>query len=108
AADVDDELRRTIDADRAELGIDPALEAIARIAHEAEAAHLALDHRRIPERALEQYGGRVVRDAGVLAAHDAREAERLLFVRHEQQVRLQLQRVAVEQRQRLALAREAH
>ena len=65
---------------RAAVEIDAALEAIAGVAREAEAAHLALDHRGIPERAFEIHARRVVGDARVLAAHDAGEPERLRLV----------------------------
>src|SRR6185503_19762856 len=86
AANLEDQLRRAFDAPRAEFEIDAALEAIAGVADEAEASHLSLNHGGIPERAFEVNARRVVRDAGMLAAHDAREAKRLHTVADEQQV----------------------
>ena len=88
--------RSTASAAAAE--IDAALEAIAGVAGEAEPARLALDHRGIPERAFEEHGGRRVADAGMLAAHDAGETERLLLVADQQQVGLEIEHLAVEQR----------
>ena len=87
AADFEDQLRRALDRARAAAEVDAALEAVARVAGEAQAPHLALDHRGIPERAFEVDARRVVGDAGVLAAHDAGQAQRLLLVGDEQQVR---------------------
>src|SRR4030095_11740486 len=74
AADLDDELRRTLHRARASGKIDAALEAIAGITHEPESLHLALDHRGIPERAFEVDACRIARDTRVLAAHDAGES----------------------------------
>src|SRR4029077_631769 len=53
AADLDDELRRALHRAGAAAEVDAALEAVARVARESEAAHLALDHGGTPERALE-------------------------------------------------------
>ncbi len=62
----------------------------------------------VPERAFEKHVARGVGDAAVLAAHDAGEPERLLLVGDEQQVGLEAERLAVEQRQLLpAFARSA-
>ena len=44
----------------------------------------------------------------MLAAHDAGEPERLLLVADEEQVGLEIEHLAVQQRERLAGAREAH
>ena len=98
------ELRRTLDRARAAAEVDAALEAIPCVAREPEAAHLALDDRGVPERAFEVDARRVVGDARVLAAHDACEAERFLLVRNEQQIRGELEHLAVQQRELLALA----
>ena len=63
AADLEDQLRRALDGACAAVEVDAALEAIAGVAREAEASHLALDHGRIPERAFEIHARRVVGDA---------------------------------------------
>jgi hypothetical protein len=107
AADFDDQLGRALDAARAELEIDAALEAIAGVTQEAQPAHLALYDRRIPERAFQVDARRVAGDARMLAAHDAGEAQRLRAVADEQQVRFERERLPVQQRQRLAVTREA-
>ena len=50
-------------------------------------------------------GGRRIADAGVLAAHDAGEAERLLLVGDEQQIGLEVERLLVQERKLFAGAR---
>ena len=107
AADVEDELRRTFDRPRAAAEIDAALEAITGVADEPKPARFALDDRRAPERAFEKHGGRRIVDARVLAAHDAGEAQRLFLVADEQQIRLEIEHLPVEQRELFAGVGEA-
>ena len=107
AADVEDQPRRALDGARPELEIDAALEAVAGVAREAEAAHLALDHGGI-QNAPSRKTSRVVRDAAMLAAHDAGEARAASRCRRRAAGRVERERLAVQQLQRLARAREAH
>src|SRR6185503_19327929 len=101
-ADGDDQLRRTFDRRRAYGEINAALKAKPGIGGETEPARLALDHRRIPECALEKDRLRAAADAAMLPAHDAGEAERLGLVSDQQQVGVEIERLPVEQRQLLA------
>ena len=81
AADLDDQLRRALDRARAAAEVDAALEAIARVAGEAEAARSCPGSPRGSRTRLRGYTRRrVVADARMLAAHDAGEAQRLLLV----------------------------
>ena len=71
AADREDELGREIAAGDAEVGIDAALEAIARVGGDAELPAGLRDGRRVPERAFDQHVARRLVAAGMLAAHDS-------------------------------------
>ncbi len=62
---------RKLRAGNAEGGIDAALEAIARVAEDAELAAGPRDVVRVPKRALDQHVARILVAAGMLAAHDA-------------------------------------
>ena len=108
SAAIENELSRALDGARAATEVDAALEAIAGVAREAQAPRLALDDGGIPVRAFEQQHRRRVADAGILAAHDARQAQRLFLVGDEQQVRLEIERLLVQQEQLLAGSREPH
>ena len=66
---------------RRQLGIGAALEAIARVGHEAERAAHPAHARRVEVRDLEEDVGRGVRHFAVAPAHDAGEALRALGVR---------------------------
>ncbi len=55
AAEFDDQWRGAVDRRRPDGEIDAALEAVAGIGGKAEPPRLALDHRRIPERAFEEH-----------------------------------------------------
>src|SRR5690606_30704246 len=79
AAEIENELRREIEAGNGEVRIDAALEAVAGIGMNAERAAGLGDVERVPERALDQHIDGRVGTAGRLAAHDA--AERFHTVR---------------------------
>ena len=70
------ELRREIEPRHAEVGIDAALEAIARVGHDPELAAGVGDVHRVPQRAFDQHVARRLVAAGMLAAHDAGDAIR--------------------------------
>ena len=71
AADLDDELRRQVAAGDAKIGIDAALESIARVGDDAELAAGLGDIRGVPQRALDQHVACGLVAAGMLAAHDS-------------------------------------
>ena len=108
AAAIEDQLRRALDGACASREIDPAFETIAGVARETETPRLALDDGRIPEGAFEQHAGRRIADPGVLAAHDAGEAQRLFRIGDEQQIELEVERLLVQERELFAGLREAH
>ena len=70
------EVRRQFRAGHAEIGIDAALEAIARVGDDAELAAGLRDVQGVPQRALDQHVARVLVAAGMLAAHHRRRSTR--------------------------------
>ena len=76
AADLEHELGREIAAGNAEVGIDAALEAVARVGDDAEPAAGLGDVGRVPQRAFDQHVAGLVVAARVLAAHDSGDRTR--------------------------------
>ena len=76
AAQLEDQPRRELGRRQHQLRVEPALEAGAGIALDAEPAAGGRRAQRIEQRHLEHDVGRGVGDAGALAAHDAAEADR--------------------------------
>src|ERR1700758_5477889 len=71
AAQLDHHASRKLEARQHESGIDPALEAIARVRLDAELATSLRDVRRGPQCGLDQHVRRRLRTARGLPAHDA-------------------------------------
>ena len=89
-------------------GIDPALEAIARIARQIQSPRRAANARRQEVSGFEQNIFRRVGDAGFFATHHAANADRALLVRDDQILRRERVGLAVEREKLFAFAREAH
>ncbi len=71
AAQVEDQFRREFGTRDAERRIDAALEAVSRVAVDAELAARQRDVERVPERALDEDVGRPLVASGAFSAHDA-------------------------------------
>src|SRR5206468_11097943 len=96
AAELDDGLRGPLDGGGCVGEVHAALEAKTCVCREAQASCFALDHRGVPERAFEKNVASAVADAAMLAAHDAGEPQRLRLVGDEQEVGIEIERLAVE------------
>ena len=81
AAQLQDQPRRELDAGPHEFGIEAALEAIARVALDAELAAGRGGAHRIEQRRLDEHVGGRVGAAGALAADDAAEARARRYCR---------------------------
>ena len=91
-------------------GIDDALEAVAGIGADVEAAGGAADGDGLPRRGLEDDVGGLVADLGVGAAHDAGEGDHATaqLVGDDEFVAGERDDLAVEELEFLALGREPH
>ena len=108
AAKVDDEMRRQLGAGDAEIGIDAALEAIARIGDDAELASGLGDVGRVPQRALDQHVAGVLVAARMLAAHHAGDQLDAVVVGDDHHGLVERVGLAVERQHAFAGARAAH
>ncbi len=84
--------------------VDAALEAVRGIGREVVAARAALDRLRPPERRFQVDVGGVERDRGGVAAHDAGQRFDFALVGDHADPFVDLDRIAVQQLQRFALA----
>ncbi|ABA47491.1 hypothetical protein BURPS1710b_1895 [Burkholderia pseudomallei 1710b] len=108
AADVENQLRDALDVLDGRRVIDAALEAMRRVGREVVFARAAADAVRPPERGFEIDVRRVERDGRAVAAHDAREALDLSAVGNHPDRLVELDRVAVQELERLAALAPAH
>ncbi len=107
-ADVDDQLRDALDVFDRLRRIDTTLEAVTRIRREVELARAAGDRLGPPESGLDVDVPRVVRHGRGVAAHDAGKRLHLLRIGDDAHRLVELDRVAVQELQRLALLGPAH
>ena len=97
--------RRELGAGNAELRIDAALEAIARVGDDAELAAGLRDVGRVPQRAFDQHVARVLVAARMLAAHDAGDRFDAVVVGDDHHGLVERIGLAVEREHALARAR---
>ena len=91
-----------------EVRVDALLPAVGALGAQAQALRAAEDPGGLEVGRLEQDGGRLVADLGLLAAHDPREGDRALGVADQQVLGLERAVDAVERAQLLAGLRAAH
>src|ERR1022692_681616 len=108
AAKLEDELCRTIDSAIRIVEIDATLETEPGAGGKTETARFSLDHRGAPERAFEKNARGRAADAAVLAAHNARQSQRLLLVGDKEEIGFERELLAVQQRQRFTVLGKAH
>src|SRR5450755_4537882 len=106
AAKLEDELGRAIDGAIRIGEIDATLETEPGVGGKTQTARFPLDHGRAPECALEKNARGRSADATVLAAHDARQTQRLLLIGDKEEIGIERQLLAVQQRQRFARLRK--
>ena len=102
------QLSRTLDRTLLQRRIDATLEALRCVRDEPVATATSGDCVGPEERDFEQHVGRAGIDARVIAAHDARQRQRLHVIGNDHHGLVERHVATVEQAQRLAGARAAH
>jgi len=106
--ELENQLRQPRRRTRLQIGVDPALKAVARVAGELQLPGGLAGGHRVEPRDLQQHVRRRRAHARTLAAHDARDALRVVRVGHHQHRRVQRVRLAVERHQLLVRTRVSH
>ena len=108
AAEIEDHPGRDMGAPIRTFGIDAALEAVARIRHDAELAARRRRADRIEQRDFEEHIGRVLGNAGYFAAHDAADGLDAVVVGDDGHRGIKLVFLAVQRQHLLAVFGEPH